>query len=135
MRVDCGGGDLTPLPAPWRILHEFPVRSARRCSVIVAEPPTAHTARLPDARGEYTARLERACRDKERLEQRERWLRLALVVTVRVTVVPLVFVIGLIHPAWLIVPAVPFVALLLWQRRVRRALHLSGQRIDWYRRG
>ncbi len=60
---------------------------------------------------------------------------MAQVVAVLAGVVPAVFALAYIHPAWLGLPASAFVALVWWQQRIRKALHPLGHLIDFYQRG
>jgi hypothetical protein len=84
---------------------------------------------------EYAARHREACRDHDRLSGREGSLRVAQVVAVLAGVLPVVFAYAFVSPVWLILPAGAFVALVSWQRRVRRALARRRHRIAYYRRG
>jgi hypothetical protein len=92
-----------------------------------AKPPSPHT--------EYAQRLQAACRLQERLRRRDAALRAGQVIAVLTGVAPLFFVLAYIDPAWLALPAIAFVVLVLWQYRVRKALHRCGPLIQYYRRG
>src|SRR5262249_41832579 len=62
-------------------------------------------------------------------------VRLAEVAAVLATALPVLFAFAFIHPAWLIVPSLAFVALLCWQRRIRGALRRAHRLIEYYARG
>jgi hypothetical protein len=105
--------------------------------VIGAEPPPQiqDAQPPPDPRAEYSRRLHAACAEQERLRRREGALPKILVAVVLAGVVPLVFAFAYLHVAWLALPVVAFVVLVIWLQDLRSAVYRSGEVIDYYRRG
>ena len=91
---------------------------------------------LSNPRAEYDRRLQAAYRERAKLTRLDARLRLAQTAALFCVVAPvLFFALAFIHPAWLAIPAVAFVVLFVWWRRVRQASYRVNHRIDYYERG
>jgi hypothetical protein len=76
-----------------------------------------------------------ALRNKERLTRRDATLRVGLVIALVAVAVPPALTLSLGHPLWLVAALGSFLVLLIWHRRVRRALVRAERLIGYYRRG
>jgi hypothetical protein len=105
--------------------------------VALTAEPIPRVADPASARAEYARRLEarRAlAADRERTHAVSGNSRFAVAALGAATLV-LVFALGWLSPAWLLLPVAAFLALSYWHQRVTRALRRARRAVTYYERG